>query len=210
MTRVYYKDAHGAIVVFDCTRPNTCDGALRWKADLDSKITLANGTPLPAVLVANKVHLLPKKQYLSADKVEKDLRDRGITPSGKNKSRYPPQPGQVIRQKLPNGYYSLGVTTATIKGSSNHQGNLVYYFTCERQYQFLVVITTFHAQLCQRLQIPTFDFSTAFCFIASNMQISNGNPSQREHQYTFRLTSTTTLQMKCWKDIENVAASTVL
>lgn len=55
MTRVYYKDAHGALVVFDCTRQNTYDGALRWKTDLDSKITLADEKPLPAVLVANKV-----------------------------------------------------------------------------------------------------------------------------------------------------------
>ncbi|VDN01805.1 unnamed protein product [Thelazia callipaeda] len=57
MTRVYYKDAHGAIVVFDSTRQNTFDGALRWKADLDSKITLANEKSLPVVLVANKADL---------------------------------------------------------------------------------------------------------------------------------------------------------
>lgn len=55
MTRVYYKDAHGALIVFDCTRQNTYDGALRWKTDLDSKITLATEKPLPSILVANKV-----------------------------------------------------------------------------------------------------------------------------------------------------------
>lgn len=55
MTRVYYKDAHGAMIAFDCTRQNTYDGALRWKNDLDSKITLATGKALPSILVANKV-----------------------------------------------------------------------------------------------------------------------------------------------------------
>ncbi|VDM40671.1 unnamed protein product [Toxocara canis] len=54
MTRVYYKDAHGALIVVDSTRKATYEGALRWKADLDNKVTLANGKPVPAVLVANK------------------------------------------------------------------------------------------------------------------------------------------------------------
>uniref|UniRef100_A0A915BQE5 Ras-related protein Rab n=1 Tax=Parascaris univalens TaxID=6257 RepID=A0A915BQE5_PARUN len=54
MTRVYYKDAHGALIVFDATRQATYDGALRWKADLDNKVCLANGKPVPTVLIANK------------------------------------------------------------------------------------------------------------------------------------------------------------
>ncbi|VDK43716.1 unnamed protein product [Anisakis simplex] len=54
MTRVYYKDAHGALIVFDSTRQSTYDGALKWKADLDVKVTLANGKPVPAILLANK------------------------------------------------------------------------------------------------------------------------------------------------------------
>lgn len=55
MTRVYYKDSHGAVIVFDSTRNDTYDGALRWKADLDNKVNLADGKPLPSVLLANKV-----------------------------------------------------------------------------------------------------------------------------------------------------------
>ncbi|VDD97037.1 unnamed protein product [Enterobius vermicularis] len=54
MTRVYYKDSHGAVIVFDSTRNDTYDGALRWKADLDNKVNLADGKPLPSVLLANK------------------------------------------------------------------------------------------------------------------------------------------------------------
>ncbi|MFH4979456.1 hypothetical protein AB6A40_006165 [Gnathostoma spinigerum] len=57
MTRVYYKDAHGAVIVFDATRENTYEGALKWKDDLDSKVTLADGNPVPAILLANKVDL---------------------------------------------------------------------------------------------------------------------------------------------------------
>uniref|UniRef100_A0A0R3RPE8 Ras-related protein Rab n=1 Tax=Elaeophora elaphi TaxID=1147741 RepID=A0A0R3RPE8_9BILA len=73
MTRVYYKDAHGALVVFDCTRQNTYDGALRWKTDLDSKITLANEKPLPSILVANKADLDNK---ITHEKLE-EYREKG-------------------------------------------------------------------------------------------------------------------------------------
>ncbi|XP_072360819.1 ras-related protein Rab-32-like [Scyliorhinus torazame] len=54
MTRVYYKEAVGAFVVFDVSRRSTFDAVLKWKSDLDSKVKLPNGEPIPAVLLANK------------------------------------------------------------------------------------------------------------------------------------------------------------
>ncbi|XP_037837537.1 ras-related protein Rab-32a isoform X4 [Kryptolebias marmoratus] len=54
MTRVYYKEAVGAFVVFDVTRGATFEAVSKWKHDLDSKVKLANGNPIPAVLLANK------------------------------------------------------------------------------------------------------------------------------------------------------------
>ncbi|KAK7926352.1 hypothetical protein WMY93_008662 [Mugilogobius chulae] len=54
MTRVYYKEAVGALVVFDVTRASTFEAVLKWKDDLDSKVTLNHGRPVPAVLLANK------------------------------------------------------------------------------------------------------------------------------------------------------------
>ncbi|XP_056140165.1 ras-related protein Rab-32-like [Lampris incognitus] len=54
MTRVYYREAVGALVVFDVTRASTFDAVLKWKDDLDTKLTLNHGKPVPAVLLANK------------------------------------------------------------------------------------------------------------------------------------------------------------
>lgn len=54
MTRVYYKEAVGAFVVFDVTRGSTFEAVSKWKHDLDSKVKLANGNPIPSVLLANK------------------------------------------------------------------------------------------------------------------------------------------------------------
>ena len=38
MTRVYYREAVGALVVLDVTRASTFNGVLKWKDDLDSKV----------------------------------------------------------------------------------------------------------------------------------------------------------------------------
>ncbi|KAJ5071332.1 ras-related protein rab-32 [Anaeramoeba ignava] len=59
MTRVYYKEAAGAFVVFDVTRPETFEGVKKWKQDIDSKVFLPNKKPIPVVLLANKVDLKP-------------------------------------------------------------------------------------------------------------------------------------------------------
>lgn len=57
MTRVYYKEAVGAFIVFDVTRSATFDAVVKWKQDLDSKVQLPNGSPIPCILLANKVNI---------------------------------------------------------------------------------------------------------------------------------------------------------
>ncbi|CAN8000154.1 unnamed protein product, partial [Ixodes hexagonus] len=57
MTRVYYKYATAAIVVYDLSRPTTLHSVLKWKADLTEKVEQQNGHPIPVVLVANKCDL---------------------------------------------------------------------------------------------------------------------------------------------------------
>nr|XP_023014439.1 ras-related protein Rab-33B-like [Leptinotarsa decemlineata] len=54
MTRVYYKEAVGAFIVFDVTRKATFDSVANWKSDLDSKVELSDGSKIPCVLLANK------------------------------------------------------------------------------------------------------------------------------------------------------------
>uniref|UniRef100_A0AAY4D009 Ras-related protein Rab n=1 Tax=Denticeps clupeoides TaxID=299321 RepID=A0AAY4D009_9TELE len=58
MTRVYYREAVGALLVFDVTRAATFDAVLKWKEDLDTKVTLSSKKVVPAVLLANKCDLL--------------------------------------------------------------------------------------------------------------------------------------------------------
>lgn len=58
LTRVYYKEAVAALVVFDLTRPASFEAVRKWKNDIDAKVALANGDPIPCILVANKSDLV--------------------------------------------------------------------------------------------------------------------------------------------------------
>lgn len=56
MTRVYYKDARAAIIVFDITRSSTYEAIEKWKKDIDNKV-LIDDHRLPVLLLANKYDL---------------------------------------------------------------------------------------------------------------------------------------------------------
>eukprot|EP00012_Vannella_robusta_P001146 CAMPEP_0206186618 /NCGR_PEP_ID=MMETSP0166-20121206/2507_1 /ASSEMBLY_ACC=CAM_ASM_000260 /TAXON_ID=95228 /ORGANISM="Vannella robusta, Strain DIVA3 518/3/11/1/6" /LENGTH=218 /DNA_ID=CAMNT_0053602031 /DNA_START=37 /DNA_END=693 /DNA_ORIENTATION=+ len=61
MTRVYYKEAVGAFVVFDVTRVSTFEAVQKWKSDMDAKVFLSDNRPIPVVLLANKCDLAGKE-----------------------------------------------------------------------------------------------------------------------------------------------------
>ena len=47
--------------MFDVTRLSTFEAVQMWKQDLDNKVLLPNGKPIPAVLLANKVCFVPRQ-----------------------------------------------------------------------------------------------------------------------------------------------------
>lgn len=67
MTRVYYKEAVGAFIVFDVSRVATFDAVVKWKTDLDTKVQLADGSPIPCILLANKVKIFKNIFFIRLD-----------------------------------------------------------------------------------------------------------------------------------------------
>jgi len=61
MTRIYYKAAVGAILVYDVTRPNTIEAVkkIKWKNDIDKHMSTPE-CKLPCLLLANQSDLLDK------------------------------------------------------------------------------------------------------------------------------------------------------
>ena len=77
LSRVYYKDALGAMLVYDISRPGTFESVAKWKAEIDSKVTLPNGKRLPVVLVGNKVDLVTEDQ-IDRPRLDQFCRENGF------------------------------------------------------------------------------------------------------------------------------------
>jgi len=72
MTRVYYKEAVGAMIVFDVTREKTFQAVTKWKADIDDNLEV-DGVSIPVVLLANKIDLA--EEPLSKEMMDKFCKD---------------------------------------------------------------------------------------------------------------------------------------
>jgi len=56
--QVYYKEAVGAMVVFDVMRISTFEAVTKWKNDIDEKVLLpGTNEKIPVVLLCNKVNI---------------------------------------------------------------------------------------------------------------------------------------------------------
>eukprot|EP00002_Diphylleia_rotans_P025797 TRINITY_DN511_c0_g1_i1.p1 TRINITY_DN511_c0_g1~~TRINITY_DN511_c0_g1_i1.p1 ORF type:complete len:209 (-),score=56.11 TRINITY_DN511_c0_g1_i1:663-1289(-) len=78
MTRVYYKEAVGAFVVYDVTRVSTFEAVTKWKNDIDNKVLLPGDRPIPVVLLANKCDLARDGMMKPTAQMDKFCEDNGF------------------------------------------------------------------------------------------------------------------------------------
>ncbi|TRY70869.1 hypothetical protein TCAL_10310 [Tigriopus californicus] len=68
MTRVYYRDSRGCIVMFDLSNRKSFLSVAKWKRDLDAKCSMPDGSPVPCLLLANKCDL--RERHVTIDEIE--------------------------------------------------------------------------------------------------------------------------------------------
>ena len=69
VSRLYCRDANGAIVVNDVTREGSLKQACMWKASVDESVCMPDGAPIPMVLCGNKADMLPQDSVISSESV---------------------------------------------------------------------------------------------------------------------------------------------
>jgi len=80
LTRLYFKNARGVVIVCDVSRERTVDAIKLWKSEIDSWIELTESYKIPIVLFANKSDLLVSinDAFTAGAAVEKVSHELGV------------------------------------------------------------------------------------------------------------------------------------
>lgn len=64
MSKIFCKDSHGVIILSDITETESLSSTIKWKKSIDDYVTFFDGTPLPMLLIENKIDLVLSKEEL--------------------------------------------------------------------------------------------------------------------------------------------------
>jgi GTPase SAR1 family protein len=65
ISRLYCRDANGALVVSDISNERTIDRAISWKSQVDDHVRMPDGSRIPMVLCVNKYDLCNPAEAMS-------------------------------------------------------------------------------------------------------------------------------------------------
>lgn len=70
ISRLYCRDANGALVVSDVSRQETLQKAPLWKGNVDENVRLADQSPIPMVLCANKYDMQSPDKVMTQQELD--------------------------------------------------------------------------------------------------------------------------------------------
>ena len=68
-SKVFTKGSHGCLILYDTQDKKSFENTIKWKKSIDENATFIDGTPLPIVLVQNKIDLVDA-EVLEGDEEE--------------------------------------------------------------------------------------------------------------------------------------------
>jgi len=70
LSRIFYTHAVAAIIVYDLFQRDSFESAAKWKKDIDQKVFLPSGAPIPVLLLGNKDDLISESAQPEVTDVE--------------------------------------------------------------------------------------------------------------------------------------------
>ena len=61
-SKVFTKGSHGCLILYDSQDKKSFENTIKWKKSIDDNTTFIDGSPLPIVLVQNKIDLIEPDQ----------------------------------------------------------------------------------------------------------------------------------------------------
>ncbi|XP_078455036.1 ras-related protein Rab-7L1-like isoform X1 [Lampetra planeri] len=136
-TKQFYRGASGCVVIYDLTSRHSFDRALLWKESIDAHASLPDGSPVPCLLLANKVTARTPPPRLGSPLCRR-------TRSSRNE-RLP----SLRTQSLPiGGLTSFGRTRGNGGGTNRKLVALCDLTACAPRPAFCAVIRVFFFSRC--------------------------------------------------------------
>ena len=78
-SKVFTKGAHGCLILYDTQSKNSFENTVKWKKSIDDNTRFIDETPLPIVLVQNKIDLVEQEELeKDEDELKKFVDDNGF------------------------------------------------------------------------------------------------------------------------------------
>ena len=78
-SKVFTKGAHGCLILYDTQSKNSFENTIKWKKSIDDNTRFIDETPLPIVLVQNKIDLVEQEELeKDEDELKKFVDDNGF------------------------------------------------------------------------------------------------------------------------------------
>lgn len=77
--KVFTKGAHGSLILYDAENQKSFENTIKWKKSLDDNSKFVDETPIPTLLVQNKIDLVdPQNLEKDEDDLRKFVNDNGF------------------------------------------------------------------------------------------------------------------------------------
>lgn len=77
-SKVFVKGAHGCLILCDITNPETMTQTLKWKKSINENALFVDGSPLPSILVQNKIDLASSEELENTEEVKAFAENNGF------------------------------------------------------------------------------------------------------------------------------------